>query len=162
MQPDRLLRFPSPGTADDEPARQREPKIGRMKRGRRAPRDQHPLKIISVSLCQPSARLKGTYAGTYDSRKIKLGQSPRNLDSAAMCDLARKIAIAVVLSAVLTQPSHAQQFPESERQKAAEARKKADEKATDEAYKSVMKHTSTTEKLDPWGGLRTPSANPGK
>ncbi len=61
------------------------------------------------------------------------------------------------------QPSYAQPFPESERQKAEEARKKADEQATEEAYKSQMKRTpNTNKKVDPWGGLRTPSANPGE
>jgi hypothetical protein len=57
----------------------------------------------------------------------------------------------------------AQPFPESERQKAEEARKKTDEKATDEAYKSLMKHLpATNKKVDPWGGLRAPSATLGK
>jgi hypothetical protein len=77
--------------------------------------------------------------------------------------LTRKFAVSVVLSALLTQPSYAQPFPESERQKAEEARKKTDEKATDEAYKSLMKHLpATNKKVDPWGGLRAPSATPGK
>jgi hypothetical protein len=83
-----------------------------------------------------------------------------------MRDLATKLAASVVLSALLTQLSYAQPFPESESQKAAEARKKADEKATDEAYKSMMKNTPNTpnsnKKVDPWGALRAPSANPGK
>jgi hypothetical protein len=75
----------------------------------------------------------------------------------------RKFAVFAVLSALLTQPSYAQPFPESERQKAEEARKKAAEKDTDKAYKSLMKHMpNTNKKVDPWGGLRTPSANPGK
>jgi hypothetical protein len=85
------------------------------------------------------------------------------------CDLVRKFAASLVLSALLilsaslTQSSYAQPFPESERQKAEEARKKADEKATDEAYKALMKHTpDANKKVDPWGGLRTPSATPGK
>ena len=79
-----------------------------------------------------------------------------------MCDLARKFSVFVVLAALLTQPSYAQPFPESERQKAAEARKKADEQATDEAYKTLMKQMpKTTTKVDPWGGLRTPSTNSG-
>jgi hypothetical protein len=51
-----------------------------------------------------------------------------------MCDLARIFGLSVVLSTLLTQPSYAQEFPESARQKAEEAVKKADEKATDEAY----------------------------
>ena len=75
----------------------------------------------------------------------------------------RKFAVFAVLSALLTQPSYAQPFPESERQKAEEARKKADEQAIEEAYKSQMKRAPTTnKKVDPWGGLRAPpSANPG-
>ena len=81
-----------------------------------------------------------------------------------MCDLARIFGLSVVLSTLLTQPSYAQEFPESARQKAEEAVKKADEKATDETYKSMMKRTKNTNKKadDPWGGVRTPPANPGK
>ena len=75
----------------------------------------------------------------------------------------RKFAVSVVLLALLAQPSYAQQFPESDRQKAQKERKKADEKATDEAYKGLMKHLpDSNKKVDPWGGLRPPSANPGK
>jgi hypothetical protein len=75
----------------------------------------------------------------------------------------RKFAASVVLLALLTQPSYAQTFPESDRQKAQEERKKADEKATDEAYKALMKHLpDSNKKVDPWGGLRAPSATPGK
>jgi hypothetical protein len=77
--------------------------------------------------------------------------------------LTRKFAVSVVLSALLTQPSYAQPFPESERQKAEEARKKTDEKATDEAYKSLMKHLpATNKKVDPWEvyeHLRQPPAS---
>ena len=51
----------------------------------------------------------------------------------------RKFALSMVLSALLTQPSNAQSLPKSPRQKAEEARKKADEKATDEAYKALIK-----------------------
>jgi hypothetical protein len=80
-----------------------------------------------------------------------------------MCDLARKLAVAVVLSALLMQPSYAQPFPESDRQKAAEEQKKAQEKETDEAYKSMMKQNGKPGgKVDPWGSVRAPSANPGK
>jgi hypothetical protein len=83
---------------------------------------------------------------------------------------AGKVAIFVLLSALLTQPSYAQQFPETDRQKAQEdrekaqeARKKADREATDEAYKAMMEQTPRTgKKVDPWGGLRAPSGNPGK
>ena len=66
----------------------------------------------------------------------------------------------MVFLALLTQPSYAQPFPESERQKAQEERKKADEKATDEV---LMKHLPDSyKKVDPWGGVRAPSATPGK
>jgi hypothetical protein len=83
---------------------------------------------------------------------------------------AGKVAISAVLLALLMQPSYAQQFPETERQKAQEdrekaqeARKKADREATDEAYKAMMEQTPrTSKKVDPWGGLRAPPGNPGK
>ena len=84
-----------------------------------------------------------------------------------MCDLVRKFAVFVVVSALLIQASYAQglpdmqEFPESGRQKAAEELKKAQEKAADEAYKSMMKQVKPTKipnkKFDPWGGLRAPS-----
>jgi hypothetical protein len=71
----------------------------------------------------------------------------------------RKLAVAVTLSALLTQPSYAQSLPASDGQKAAEASKKADEEATDKAYKAMMKHPEETDRtVDPWGGIRTPSA----
>jgi hypothetical protein len=80
-----------------------------------------------------------------------------------MYDLVRKFAVWVAVAALLIQASYAQPFPESERQKAEEARKKAAEKDTDEDYKSLMKHMpGTDKKVDPWGGLRAPPANPGK
>ena len=80
---------------------------------------------------------------------------------------AGRVAIALVFLALLMQPSFAQQFPETERQKAQEdreraqdARKKADRAATDEAYKAMIEQTpKTSKKVDPWGGLR---AAPGK
>jgi hypothetical protein len=69
--------------------------------------------------------------------------------------MTRKFAVSVVLSALLMQPSYAQQFPESERQKGEEARKKAAEKDTDEAYKALMKHMpNANKKADPWGDVR--------
>jgi hypothetical protein len=83
-----------------------------------------------------------------------------------MHNRARKLAASVVISALLTQPSYAQPFPKSDSQKAEEARKKAEEQATDEAYKSMMKNTPKTpnsdKKVDPWGALRASPANPGK
>ena len=69
----------------------------------------------------------------------------------------RKFAASVVLLALLMQPSYAQPFPEFDRQKAQEERKKADDKATDEAYKALMKHLpDSNKKVDPWGALRAP------
>jgi hypothetical protein len=87
-----------------------------------------------------------------------------------MCDLIRKFGVFAVISALLIQASYAQgllpdmqELPESSRQKAAEELKKAEEKAADEAYKSMMKQVKPTKipdkKFDPWGGLRAPSAN---
>ena len=73
-----------------------------------------------------------------------------------------KIALSVVLLALLTQPSYRQQFPETERQmaqedreRAQEARKKADREATDEEYKAMTERTpKASKKVDPWGALR--------
>ena len=81
-----------------------------------------------------------------------------------MIYLVRKVAASLVVSALMTQGSYAQDnFPESERQKAEIARKKADEKAADEAYKSTMKRAPVVkQKADPWGSLRKPSANGNK
>ena len=71
----------------------------------------------------------------------------------------RKLAASVILSALLTQPSYAQSLPASDSQKAAEASKKADEEATDKAYKATMNRAGKTDsRIDPWGGIRTPSA----
>jgi hypothetical protein len=91
------------------------------------------------------------------------------------------IFLCAALSALLTQPSYAQQlpgaqpfpgtqqFPETERQKAEEgrekaeeARKKAERKATDDAYKAMMEQAPiTSKKVDPWGGLRAgPASKP--
>jgi hypothetical protein len=56
---------------------------------------------------------------------------------------------------LLTQPSYAQPFPESSRQRAQEERRKEDKKANDEAYKAMMKRVpDANKKVDPWGGLR--------
>jgi hypothetical protein len=72
----------------------------------------------------------------------------------------KKFAAFVLVAALLTQPSYGQALPESPRQKAQEERKKADEKANDEAYKAMIKRTPDSDKkVDPWGGLR---AAPGK
>ena len=80
-----------------------------------------------------------------------------------MRHLARSFAASLLIAALLTRVSHAQPFPESERQKAEEARKKVDEKATDEAYKAAVKHRQDVKKTaDPWGNLRSPSAGGNK
>jgi ribosomal protein L9 len=63
-----------------------------------------------------------------------------------MRHLAESFAASLLIAALLTPASHAQPLPESERQKAEEARKKAEEKATDEAYKATMKHTHDVKK----------------
>jgi ribosomal protein L9 len=85
-----------------------------------------------------------------------------------MCDLVRKFALSVFLSALLTQASYAQmadmqEFPKSSRQKAAEEREKAQEEKAQEAYEAMLKQVKPVEipdkKFDPWGGLRAPPAN---
>jgi hypothetical protein len=43
------------------------------------------------------------------------------------------------------------------------AKKKAEEKANEEAYKSTIKRMpDSNQKADPWGGLRAPAANGNK
>jgi hypothetical protein len=83
-----------------------------------------------------------------------------------MRNLVRKFAVSVLLTAFLTQSSYAQPFPESDRQKAAEAHKRAADEATDEAYKAMMKNVpnvpNTNKKVDPWGSVRAPSVNSNK
>jgi hypothetical protein len=76
----------------------------------------------------------------------------------------RKITVALVISTLLTQASYAQEnLPMSARQKAEIEKKKADEQATDEAYKATLKHTqSVKQKADPWASVRTPSTNGNK
>lgn len=82
---------------------------------------------------------------------------------ANMRHLARSFAASLLIAALLTPASHGQPFPESERQKAEDARKNAEEKATDEAYKATLKHTQAVKKtVDPWGNLRTPDAGSNK
>jgi hypothetical protein len=71
---------------------------------------------------------------------------------------ARKFGLSVLFFLLLAQPSYAQQFPESSRQKAEEERKKQEMKGTDEAYKALMKRMPDAKKeVDPWGNLRAPS-----
>jgi len=83
-----------------------------------------------------------------------------------MSVLLRKFAAPLVISALLTQASYAQEvFPMSDRQKAAIERKKAEEKANDEAYKAMLKRNQGQEvkqKADPWANVRTPPASGGK
>jgi hypothetical protein len=77
--------------------------------------------------------------------------------------LARSFVASLVITALLTPASLAQAFPESERQKAAEVRKKAEEKTTDDAYKATLKPTQDVKKpVDPWGNLRTQPAGSNK
>jgi hypothetical protein len=77
----------------------------------------------------------------------------------------RALAASLVISAVLTQTCYAQNLPESARQKAQEAQKKAYEKATDEDYNATIKRTqdvNANQKIDPWGNLRPPPAGANK
>ena len=82
-----------------------------------------------------------------------------------MSYLARSLAASLVVSAMLTFASYAQEeFPMSARQKAEIDRKKAEEKANDEAYKAMMKRTHDVgdKKVDPWAVVRTPPADGNK
>jgi hypothetical protein len=72
----------------------------------------------------------------------------------------------LAVSVLLALPAHAQQFPETERQKAQQDRERAQEahrrarqQEIDEDYKSLMERTpSADKKVDPWGSLRAPSS----
>jgi hypothetical protein len=67
----------------------------------------------------------------------------------------RKLAAFAVFGMLLVQPSYAQQFPESSRQKAQDERKKLEQKGTDEAYKdSIKRMPNSDKKVDPWGAVR--------
>jgi hypothetical protein len=67
-------------------------------------------------------------------------------------------AASLAILVLLPPTSHAQQFPESSRQKNQEEQKKASDKATEEAYKAYIKRTPDSDKkVDPWGSLRAPS-----
>jgi hypothetical protein len=86
-----------------------------------------------------------------------------------MSEKPRKFAAALIISALLTQASYARgldapgQAPESASQKAEAAKQRAEEKETDEAYKATLKRfPASDKKIDPWGGLRTPSDSGGK
>jgi len=72
-----------------------------------------------------------------------------------MRHLARPLAASLFFAALLTTAGHAQPFPESERQKADEARKKAEQKGNEDAYEAAQKRTKDIKKpFDPWGNLR--------
>jgi hypothetical protein len=87
------------------------------------------------------------------AQTLQAGQRRRQIN---MSHPVRSLAASLLIAALLTSASHAQPFPESERQKAEEARKKADEKATDEAYKAMQKRAQDVKKtVDPWGNLRS-------
>jgi hypothetical protein len=76
----------------------------------------------------------------------------------------RTFIAALAMTALLTANSYAQGRPAepSEQQKAESAKKRIDQQATDEAYKSTIKRTPDVPKPDPWGIVRTPSANGSK
>lgn len=82
-----------------------------------------------------------------------------------MCAM-KIFAAMVAISAMLASISYAQApvggpepVPQSEDEKIEAAKQKAFEKDTDTAYKSTLKHLrDSNQKVDPWGGLRTPSA----
>jgi hypothetical protein len=70
----------------------------------------------------------------------------------------KTLAVASAIFALLIPLCHAQPFPESSRQKIQKEQKKANDKATDEAYKAYMKRTPNADKkVDPWGSMRAPS-----
>lgn len=86
-----------------------------------------------------------------------VANQPQQGNPSNMRHLARSFAASLLIAALLTPPSHAQPFPESGRQKAEETNRKAEEKATDEAYKATLKRTQNVKKtVDPWGNFRTP------
>jgi ribosomal protein L9 len=69
--------------------------------------------------------------------------------------IARAFAASLLMAALPAPAVHAQDLPESDRQKAEEARKKAEVKANDEAYKETLKRTGVSKTFDPWGNVRT-------
>ncbi len=77
--------------------------------------------------------------------------------------LVRTITAAAIISAMLTPASYGQRLPASDSQKAEMAKKSAERKANEEAYRATIKRIpDSDQKLDPWGGLRTPPANGNK
>jgi hypothetical protein len=80
-----------------------------------------------------------------------------------MNSLARKFTAAAIISALLTQACYAQAPPPSESQKAEMAKKKAEQKANEEAYRATIKRMpDSDQKVDPWGDMRAPAANGNK
>jgi hypothetical protein len=80
-----------------------------------------------------------------------------------MNSLVRKLTAAAMIAAMLTQACYAQTPPPSDSQKAALAKKKAEQKPNDEAYRATIKRMpDSNQKADPWGGLRAPATNGNK
>ena len=76
---------------------------------------------------------------------------------------ARKFSAAAIILTALTDASYAQTPPPSDSQKAEMAKKKAAEKANEEAYKATLSRMPDSgQKSDPWGGLRAPGSNGNK
>jgi hypothetical protein len=75
----------------------------------------------------------------------------------------KRLVLLLAMSASLIQGSYAQNLPMSDTQKAEIAKKEAEEKANDEAYKSEIKHApDAKQKADPWESMRAPSASSNK
>jgi hypothetical protein len=82
----------------------------------------------------------------------------------------RILIAAVLISTLLTHLAYAQggaqtriPTPLSEEDRAEMARKRVEEQANDEAYKSTLKRLpNANQKVDPWGGVRTPPATGNK
>lgn len=95
--------------------------------------------------------------------KRNVSRQPQQGTSGIMRHLARSFIASLLITVLLIPALHAQPFPESERQKAGEERKKAEEKATDEAYKDTLRRSQDVKKtVDPWGNLRLPPAGSNK
>jgi hypothetical protein len=76
----------------------------------------------------------------------------------------RIVIATVMISAMLTQASYAQSnaipgtLPVSPEDKAEMVKKRTDEIETDKAYRSTIRQIpDSNQKIDPWGGVRTPS-----
>jgi hypothetical protein len=91
------------------------------------------------------------------------GLAREKIDSASGDSrLMKRFIVALAIAALLTQASYAQGRAPSDQQKSDSAKKKADEKATDEAYKAMTKRIPDAPKPDPWGNLRAPSTGGNK